>query len=321
MRDTDSGSVIYKDFSFGGTFKEINEFISKNELDDFVQLATSFIAVEELKNQKIQSYESDLGKLKELARRLEGLPHIPEKHLFIDQTDFNCSEHIAEKAETFFADRKILLLDIDDTKAPTVLKSMIGRVLRKDKSPFSDSGKFKDAGFKDNLVWESLLNYDNVSDYDKVIFVTSDNDFKPNCIEEFRQKWGKHIVFLKTPAEILAEFENDYGNYISNREIYEYANTDYFKDFIDDLLTVVSVIQLPEGDYQVENYRIINLCSKVERAPDENNDYESILIHTEIEIDTSINQEKKTIPVKIITKLSDEDNKEIVEWNSDPMVT
>src|SRR5690349_23215815 len=47
----------------------------------------------------------------------------------------------------------------------------------------SHSGKYKDAGFKDNVVWESLMHFDGVMDYDKVIFVSKDGDYK-NCRSE-----------------------------------------------------------------------------------------------------------------------------------------
>lgn len=321
MRDTDSGSVIYKNFSFGGTFRYIDEFISKNKLADFVKLSTSQIAIEELKDQKRQSYESDIGKLKELAKRLEGLPHIPDGKLSIALDSFDCESHIRTEAENFLTGKDILLLDIKDEKAPTILKSMLNRVLRKEKSPFSDSGKFKDAGFKDNIVWESLLHYEKLTEYDKVIFITADNDFKPNCIDEFKLKWNKHIKFLKTPSEIEAELKSDYGNYIEFSQFYEHTETEYYKGYLDDILIAISIIQLPEGDFPVENTHIIKLCSKVERIPDPEGDFESIQIHTSVEIDTTINGEKKKIPVEIITKLSDEENKEIVEWYSNPLVT
>ena len=321
MRDTDSGSVIYKNFCFGGTFRYIDEFISKNKLDGFVKLGTSQIAIEELKNQKRQSYESDIGKLRELAKRLEGLPHIPDGKLSVALDSFDCEGHITTESANFISGKNILLLDIKEDKAPTVLKSMIDRVLRKEKSPFSDSGKFKDAGFKDNIVWESLLHYENLIEYDKVVFITADNDFKPNCIDEFKLKWNKHIKFLKTPSEIEAELKSDYGNYIEFSQFYEHTETEYFRGYLDDILTVISVIQLPEGEFAVENSHIINLCSKVERVPNPEGDFESIQIHTTVEIDTTINGEKKKIPVVIITKLSDEENKEIIEWTSNPNIT
>lgn len=321
MRDTDSGSVIYKDFSFGGTFRTINDFISKNKLEEFVQLATSFLAIEELKNQKRQSYESDIGKLKDLAKRLEGLPHIPAGQFFVPLDSFDCSNHISTEAANFLSGKNIVLLDIKEEKASTILKSMIDRVLRKEKSPFSDSGKFKDAGFKDNIVWESLLHYENLDAFDKVIFITADNDFKQNCIDEFQLKWNKHIKFLKAPTEIEAELNTDYGNYIEFRQFYEYSETEYFQGFLDDFLTIISVIQLSEGEFPVENCRVVNPCSKVERVPDPEGEFESIQIHTLVEVDTTVNGDKKKIPVEIVTKLSDEENKEIVEWTSNPSIT
>ena len=80
-------------------------------------------------------------------------------------------------------------------------------------------------------------------------------------------------------------------------------------------------LQIVNGDFQIENSRVINNCSKVERVPDPEGDFESIQIHTTLEIDVTINGEKKSIPAEVITKLSDEENKEIVEWTSNPNIS
>ena len=82
------------------------------------------------------------------------------------------------------------------------------------KQPFSHSGKYKDAGFKDNIVWESLMHFDGVTDFDKVIFLTKDTDYA-NCQVEFKAKWNRHISIssdisccdLETSDVILGRIE------------------------------------------------------------------------------------------------------------------
>jgi hypothetical protein len=99
------------------------------------------------------------------------------------------------------------------------------------KQPFAHSGKYKDAGFKDNIVWESLMHFDGVTDFDKVIFITKDTDYT-NCQVEFKAKWNRHISIISDENNALVEIQKDYDFYITERAIYDYAQTDYFKDYL-----------------------------------------------------------------------------------------
>ncbi len=91
--------------------------------------------------------------------------YIPE--LTLPEEEFDCTAYIKEKADEYLATKQIKLLEIKEELASTVLQSMMVRVMKdqKQKQPFAHSGKYKDAGFKDNIVWESLMHFDGVTEY------------------------------------------------------------------------------------------------------------------------------------------------------------
>lgn len=76
---------------------------------------------------------------------------------------------------------------------------MYNRALKK-RPPFSNDKNASDKGFKDSLIWASILE-DQHTDYEEVILLTNDNSFIQNkdiLEEEFQEKHNIKISFLRT---------------------------------------------------------------------------------------------------------------------------
>lgn len=304
LRSTEEDAVAYSFFAFGEPFQKIEEFITKNGLLDQVHLAVPQWVIEELKDQKKKQYTKDVDEYQKLAKRLSGLPHTGE--ITFPDTDFDCAVYVEENAKKFMASKQIHLLELKEDIANTVLQSMMIRVMKDHgvKAPFAHSGKYKDAGFKDNLVWESLMNFDKVEEYDKIIFICKDGDFNKHCEDEFSDKWKRHIAIEKNWQNVVTELEKDYKNYIENRIVYDFADKEYFQDYLNDILRELTYIQLEE-EHKVENYKVVSYCKEVEKAKDMDGDFESPIIISEIQVFITRNGKKETILVHGDTMLSD----------------
>lgn len=243
LRSTEKGKVAYSFFAFGRPFQVVEEFILENELSEDIHIAIPTWTIEELKDQKQLQYKEDIEEFEKLATRLSGMPHIPE--ITIPDGDFDCSSYLQQKSEEFLGTKEIKLMGIPEALANTVLQNMMQRVMKEEraKHPFVHAKRgnktYKDAGFKDNLIWESLLHFPDVENYDKVIFLTGDSDYT-NCKTEFAEKWNKHFSIVADENNAIAEIKRDYELYISERAIYEFTQTDYFKDILFDNLKVKS---------------------------------------------------------------------------------
>jgi hypothetical protein len=317
IRSFEHGDLAYSFFSFGKQFEQFRVFIQDNKLTDNVSIAASELVIEELKIQKAKKYREDIERFKTLTKRLEGMPHIPAGSIVVPDPEFDCRDFIEREARAFVEEQKINLIQVKDENAVSMMRSMLSKVIQEGvvKPPFKTTGKegkISDAGFKDNVIWESLMHYDPIADYDKVIFVTDDGGFD-GCEPEFVDKWNKHFKIVSNTIEAEAELRKDYGNYIEFHKFYEYANKDYFKDYIKDLLTSASFIQLERGDVAIDNYRILEYCKKVEKTIDPDGDLESIIITTEGQIDVTIDGQKQQIALIVETKLSDGEYMEILE--------
>lgn len=313
LRSTEAGQVAYSFFAFGKPFQLIEDYIHINYLNEYVHLAIPSWAIEELKDQKNRQYLEDLKQYKEVTERLSGLPGFQEIPLL--QEGFDCIAHIQEKAEEFLAAKQLKKLEIKDEFASSVLKSMMSRVLKEDKfkKPFATSGKYyKDAGFKDNIVWESLMHYEEVDGYDKVIFITKDGDYS-NCDKEFRKKWNKHFTIEKDENSVIVEILKDYELYIKERTLYDYTHKEYFLDYLNDELKKKSEIVTEAGTGKIENFKIQEPSVNIERMPPSEEEDECILVHSSIIIFYKEGVNKKQQEVMMTTKLADEETKEILE--------
>jgi hypothetical protein len=318
LRSTEAGEVAYSFFAFGRPFQLIEEFILEKNLNDDIHLAIPTLAIEELKDQKNRQYLDDVNKYREVTQRLFGLPSFEK--IPLPNPEFDCKKFIQEKADEYLVSKEIKLLEIREELANTVLQSMIQRVMKeeKKKKPFAHSGKYyKDAGFKDNIVWESLMHYEGIRDFDKVIFVTKDGDYT-NCDKEFQAKWNKHFIIEKDENNVLVEIKNDYELYIKERVIYDFTQTDYFKDYLFDGLKPKTEICFEDENYKIENFEIVDVCSNVERMPPNEDLEEYLIIHSIIKIFYSENIEKKVQIVVAKTTLADEQTKEIFELIFEP---
>ena len=319
LRSTETGEVAYSFFAFGRPFQVIEEFIVEKSLNEDIHIAIPTWAIEELKEQIHRQYKTDIVEFQKLAKRLSGMPHIPE--IALPEVDFDCTTFIKEKAEEYLATKEIKMLEIKDELANTVLQSMMKRVMKDEskKKPFAHSGKYKDAGFKDNLVWESLMHFDGVTDYDKVIFVSKDGDYK-NCEIEFKAKWERHINILQDENNVLADIIKDYDNYIKERTIHDFAQTEYFIDYLKDELKAKTIIVLDDIEYLIEDFAIDDVCKYVSRmAPDED-EVENLFISSFIDISFSKDGKKTIQQVEALTLLWDEESKEILSTEFDTVL-
>lgn len=312
LRSTEAGEVAYSFFAFGRPFQVVEDFILEKELSEDIHIAIPTWAIEELKDQKHRQYKTDIVEFQKLAKRLSGMPHIPE--LALPEEEFDCTTYIQEKAQEYLATKAIKLLEIKEELANTVLQSMMKRVMKDQskKQPFAHSGKYKDAGFKDNIVWESLMHFEGVTDFDKIIFITKDGDYA-NCEAEFKDKWNRHIAIEKDENNAIAEIQKDYELYISERAIYEFTQTDYFKDYLADLLKKKSEILIEEDTFKIENFKLLDTCTDISRIPPNEHMIESLYVSSQITIYYTANGEKKEQVVTATTSFADEETKEIIE--------
>jgi hypothetical protein len=296
LRRVDGAEVIYSSFSFGKPYETVNEYLKTNNLLGDVTIAVSSLVIDEIKLQMGRSYSRDLQKLKETKKRLGGLPHIDDKLIGIPDDNFDSSKYIEEKSSEYLnVNNNVKLLSFKEEQSAQILQSLISRV-HYTKPPFFKTSQNSDAGFKDSIIWETLLNYEDVKNYDKVILVTKDKGFE-GCEEEFITKWNRHFKIISAPEAVNTELGNDYQNYLEFRPFFDYAEKEYFQNYFRQELNEKTFIQLDGEDIKIENYKIENYCEKVESKINEEEQEIEYVIHSKATIAITRKGQKENILV------------------------
>lgn len=324
VRSLEAGDLAYRFFSFGKSFEGLQKLIEENNLAPYVTVAVSELVIEELKLQKSKKYSEDIDKLKGIATRLAGMPHVADGSIQIPAIEFDCKTYVEEEAKKFIQSQSTKIIPIKDNDTNSMLRSMIGKVMQdKVKAPFKTTSgkdnKIKDAGFKDNVIWESLMHYEEVPNFDKILFVTDDTGYD-GCEKEFIDKWNKHIKIIKNHTALEAELRTDYGNYMQYQKVYEFAGKEYFDDYLKDLLNPASFVQVDGEDLNIENYEIKEHCLRVETAKDEEGDFVSPIIISSVAVFTTKEGQKAEIQIIGRTTLSDFEYMDIEDTQFEPNI-
>ena len=161
-----------------------------------------------------------------------------------------------------------------------------------------------DKGFKDSLIWLSLLEYFQSSGEDDVIFVTNDNGFRKNAdalCKEFREFTGKNIA-IKDNSYYKSQFVIKESEKIPTYKDSPIPDVNQIREKID------GVINFLCGVYSNDNWgnpdwdRTFTLSQRVDSAYME-------FIFTHLHQDIINHLFEKAIPADEILGLDDTRNK------------
>lgn len=303
LRATIRGGPSYSSFEFSKEFKELQSFIVQKGLSDCIDIGVSSIVIEELLNQKIEQYTKDINSISEIRIRLSELPGVDFTRLRLPDTTFDCQTHLNPLLEKFIQDNEIIIIDIPDYKFGYLFKEIVKRAVEK-KPPFRQGEKSSDAGFKDTVIWMSLLNYENLKKYDKVIFVSNDSGFNEKCKSEFEEKIMKHICISPSAEFVISEIEEDYQSTIRINEFTDFANTDYFKDHLTQWLSELDKIPIEGDEYTLENVNIIDYINSIQNLEEEETDISTIIVSL-AKGTVKINNNEREVFIQVKTYLDD----------------
>lgn len=301
LRATIRGGPSYGSFEFSKEFKELQSSIVQKGLSNYIDIGVSRLVLEELQNQKIEQYTEDIKNISDIRIRLSELPGVDFTLLRLPDTTFDCQKHLNPLLKNFIWDNRIIIIDTPDDKSGYLFKEIIKRAV--EKTPPFRKGK-SDAGFKDTVSWMSLLNYENLDNYDKVIFVSKDSDFNEKCKFEFEEKIKKHICISTSVNFVISEIEEDYKHFIEKKEVIDFANTDYFKDHISKFLFELDKIPIESNEYTLEKTRVVNYSESIEDLEEDETDIATIIVSS-VKGTVKIDNIEKDMAIRVKTYLDD----------------
>ncbi len=310
------GIINYSNFDFGTHFMKIKESLEEKKIRDIVHLGIPEMVIYELKNQCEKQFYKDYILASEAFSRICEIPFENLINFTNINPDFNYKEFINIKIEEKLERYNIVVIPFDESKTVTIFRNMIEKVLDIEdvKSPFRP----KDAGFKDNIIWESLIRHEGISGYEKIFFLTRDGDFKDNCYEEFKQLWPeKEISIRKDETQIILEIERIYKDYLEEKTIWDFTDSSFFIDSLKNELKNKTLLMDNDNIYEIEGFNIEDNCYEIEKVLPDENDTENIIIYSKIGFTCSSKDKHFVLVTDAKTTLFDEESKEIISIEFD----
>jgi hypothetical protein len=290
--------VVYHTFEFGSFFTAIESYIQDKDLTSFVELAIPRIALDEIKRQKLKSYRSDFETFLEIHNLMSKIPYANVENMQAPDRDFSYQTHMEQMAEEYLKGKKIRLIELpDNDHLKEAFQSIVQRALDF-KPPFNQNGE----QFKDALIWESIISYADIEEFDKITLFTADNGFS-GCEQEFQQRFKKYFSIQKTEGDVIEQLEDDYAVLIENQSFAKFARTDYFKSLLEQQLQKKSIVIGPSV-FPIVSFDILDQLESMDKIQDDEEN-EEIVINSRAKI-FFIKPDGKSESVLIISTFLDE---------------
>ena len=183
------------------------EVIESADLYEHFKIIIPSIVFSELHRQQTEKYRAkseEIKKLKFPAWKVEYVLDAQDYKVWIEKKHAQYLEH----GKRGMVDCEIAEVPLD------CFKDVIDRALEK-KAPFEGKDKKSDKGFKDALIWETIIDYKRQHPEENIVWITQDKQCGNDCLkDEYENMFKEEIRICKTKEEfefLLNEFLREYG--------------------------------------------------------------------------------------------------------------
>ena len=243
-------------------FTKLLNFIETQKIHNKVKIVIPKLVLEEIKSQQISQFNKELDSLRNTFKKFEDLEGFNLKTSYI-----NYSELLRNTTNKFCDYRNLKIIDYPCNE---VLPKLINKAVYSHK-PFSKANKFSDCGFKDAVIWESILEYARSNkDYD-YIFLTSDKAFNDDKLrDEFRTEIGKDIAIYREISQVKEYLDEQIKLNLSLKRIMTKIDYNVIKNLTGIIKNYQNGIRLNGQIYEIVDVRIFHDILDVEKME---NDY------------------------------------------------
>jgi len=226
----------FTSFSFNATYNNVIDMI--NQLDIYSQVIVGIPSVvwNEMKNQIIEKHDELLSKYKDTISKRQFPEYSIHENSKIDYPEYIEAKIRQYKEELSSGINTITEIPIASNNR---FESIVNRAFSK-LPPFEGKDKKSDKGFKDALLWESVLEFALKHRNSKIVYYSKDNAFGKFLLNEFTESVSDSSLFIcknesdvKTQLEAWAKEIDRYSyqpieDYDENKEIVDWLNSEDF---------------------------------------------------------------------------------------------
>ncbi len=236
----------FTEFSFNGTFDHFVQKIEGLDIYDLVSIAVPQIVWKEMRKQNISGYNK---KVEEFEKYIKD-HKFPFHSYQIDNTK-KYSDYLDQQITDFKNSLKNRPINIEELNFPSdrCYIKLINRAYEK-RPPFEGKDKSSDKGFKDALLWESILEYKVDNPNTNIILYTNDHMFNDEIKKEYTELFsGQEILIVGSETENILNAKLDQ---IAKEKDITYPISKYSEEYL----------ELKEYLYSADIYNDIQEFSK-----------------------------------------------------------
>lgn len=190
-----NSAVNYCDFSMDKNIDLVIDFLKAEGLTEKCSLLIPQVVIDELKQQQKEGFFEDYNKMQNLLKLQGDLCKIVW-NIDIDKYE----EYLDKKIKSYLTQKNVTIIDVCSEKS---FKKIFEKAIKKN-PPFEGKDKKSDKGFKDAVIWHSLIEY-SIQYGGTYIFFTNDNIFLTNkeyLSNDFGENNYRKVNFLNSIDEI-----------------------------------------------------------------------------------------------------------------------
>lgn len=248
----------FTSFCFNSTYNNTIEMVNQLDIYEKVTIAIPNVVWSEMTKQIIDAHQSKFIEYEAYIKKWK----FPE-YSFNKRNIEDFSRYIIEKIAEYKNEISTSINMLINLPLPSDnrFQGIIKRAFDKE-PPFGGKEKNSDKGFKDVLIWESILELASAHTNSEIIFYTKDNGFKEKLVAEFKRcNPNVDIYIYSSETDIKSQLEV----WAKEIDIFAYqplVEYEEHKEIIEWLKSADCEIQLIDRDFGiVEKSRIVTSSS------------------------------------------------------------
>lgn len=243
----------FSKFNFSTQFEDFIDFLGANDVVDYYKINISEITIEELKKQINDKYKEELLKLKQSYNKFKNVHNIK----FNEDEVIKYNEILKELIRKYIEFYNINMIETKNIS----LQKILNRAINKNK-PFVGENGNSDKGFKDAVLWESIIEYAKISENKNFILFTKNiQDFPKELENEFEIATNKKIEIINEISIMQEKILLEQANIVKDILTLNWLNEN-IQILIDKINDYVAESEDSNGYQMVDIEKIEDLVNK-----------------------------------------------------------
>lgn len=205
-------------FKFNTTFENILRKIESYELEKNIDILIPDVVWNEIIEQNLASYEQKNEELQNKISKIK-VPNITFTETEINYKEFLLKKIVEYRNEIFNKNININELNLPKNEK---FESIIERAYSK-RPPFEGKEGKSDKGFKDALLWESIIQYRESNNVGMILY-TKDKMFNAELKEEFENVFSSDSIYILNDESKIDKILNEVSEKINGIVINEVSS-------------------------------------------------------------------------------------------------